>query len=215
MVQIQFFGSMFLMFLCVALVSAQDLDSTLISSDTIEVNKFDFLIQLRKDHRFYIIGNKDTLVESDYYPSDMQFVDFNTDGYDDIKISFVSNVPGIADLFLFDKETCCFKKIIGFQEVPEAIKLKGTNCYYSYHRSGCMDKNWDSDLFLIKNFKVVKIGNIHAVECDDENRGIFVYKLSGGKKVVDTIDILIIQSYANYKDGFLRDYWLKNFRRFD
>ena len=72
----------------------------------------------------------------------------------DIKVSFLSNASGIYDIFLYDKTIDFFKKVNGIQSVPEPQKIKGTECYYSYSRSGCSDQNWDSYLFKIKDLKI-------------------------------------------------------------
>gem|GEM_PF-5245252 len=34
---------------------------------------------------------------------------------------------------------------------PPPQRINGTHYFYSYHKSGCADMDWDSDLFYIHN----------------------------------------------------------------
>jgi hypothetical protein len=146
----------------------------------------------------------------------LEFTDFNGDGYKDLFIIHQSNVPDIRELLLYSKHLKRFVKVNRFSNYQDPKRIPNTTFYYSYHRSGCADFDWDSDLFTIVNFKIVKIGNISGRACeDDKNKGIFVYRMGNHKKMF--VKRFSIQEIGNYKDtkwGFIEDYWKKNYKKF-
>ena len=148
--------------------------------------------------------------------ANFDFVDFNHDGYKDLLIDYLTNVPDIQTLALYDKKTETFKLVKNFEKFPASIRLPNSNLYYSFHRSGCADYNWDSDLFKIVNFRAVKIGNISGLGCDqDKTQGVFIYQIIGNKEVLlKKYPISIIERYKNWKWGFIRYYWIHNYSKF-
>jgi hypothetical protein len=147
----------------------------------------------------------------------LKFQDFNNDGFKDIIIGYYSNVPAISDLILYDPHTRKFVQIKDFSDYPDAIRLKGTNLFYSYHRSGCADNNWDSDLFKVVKFKIVRIGNISGRTCVDppDKPGIYVSKLKGKRELL--FEKFAINKPADFKDckwGFIEWYWKNNYTKF-
>jgi hypothetical protein len=158
------------------------------------------------------------LKNTDYYDegfSSFKFVDFNRDGYKDLFIEHMSNVPARCDLLLYDKRSKKFVLIKDFPDYPAPEKLKGTDLYYSYHRSGCADSNWDSDLFKIINNKIIKIGNISGLDCGDKEVGVFISKIQGSKEqLIRKYPISEIEKYKNHKWGFIKKYWKRNYRKF-
>lgn len=98
------------------------------------------------------------------------------------------------------------------QDFPWAEKIGNTQYYYSYHRSGCADMNWDS---YINNYKKVKIGNISGQECDGTGtkNGPYINKIMGEKrKELAKLPIHTIKQYKEYKWGFIKLYWYKNYK---
>lgn len=80
-------------------------------------------------------------------------------------VSYIGNNPTYF-LYLFDPSKNVFKKLEGFDNFPDAIQLKSYPLfYYSYHRAGCADLNWISDLFKIEKFKAIHIGQIYGQGC--------------------------------------------------
>ncbi|HEY2583841.1 MAG TPA: hypothetical protein VGI43_18675 [Mucilaginibacter sp.] len=145
-----------------------------------------------------------------------EFVDFNGDGYKDLYIEYLSNIPDRGDLILYDKRSKSFIKVKDFPDYPESIRIPNTNVYYSYHRSGCADSDWDSDLYKITNYKIVKIGNISGRDCgDDEKQGVFIYKINGhNERMVETRSIQALNGFKDTKWGFLAIYWKNNYKKF-
>jgi hypothetical protein len=105
-----------------------------------------------------------------------------------------------------------------FQIILNQLNIEGTKCYYSYHRSGCADKNWDSDLFFIENFKTFKLGTISGRECEnrDEKDGIYIYKSKENKETLtETRDINEIHKFQNDKWDYIKEYWTNNYKKFE
>ena len=147
--------------------------------------------------------------------SSFKFKDFNNDGFKDIFIEFFSNTPGDCDLYLYNPALKGFTHVAGISSYPAPIKIPGTKYYYSYHHSGCADENWDSDLFFIKNYKVVCIGNISGDACNLTEPGIFIYRERGDNhKLVKRFKINVIEKYKGYKWEFIERYWKKNYQKF-
>jgi hypothetical protein len=164
----------------------------------------------------FIIKNKqnDTLlIEKDLSPN-FEFKDFNGDGFQDIMFYIMSNTGGVWDLILYDSAKKTFRLVENFPDFPDPIKIENTIFYYSYHKSGCADLNWDSDLFYIKNFKTIRIGNISGEGCNnrDMKDGIYIKKIKGEKETLfQTLPISTIEKYKDYKWGFIEDYWTKKY----
>jgi hypothetical protein len=171
---------------------------------------------LKKYNLFTLKSSKgDVLYKNDNNPSEYIFTDFNEDGFLDIELHFMTNVPGVNEILIFNPELKNFTEIENFSSFPASIKIKNTDYYYSYHRSGCADSNWDSDLFYLKENKAIKIGNIHTIECDnDDDNGIYFYKVNGENK--EQIKLIHIEKkdFKNKWD-FIEKYWSENYEEFE
>jgi hypothetical protein len=148
--------------------------------------------------------------------SSLQFVDFNRDGYKDLLVDYFTNVPDIWSLILFDVRSKSFIKVDKFENFPAAIRISHTNLYYSYHRSGCADMTWDSDLFIIDHFKAVAIGNINGTACNNQDKedGIYISKVRGDK--LELYKKLPISTLSEFDDkwGFIKQYWQRHYHEF-
>jgi hypothetical protein len=145
---------------------------------------------------------------------DINFIDFNHDGYKDLIIDYLTNTPYVQDLMMYNKIHKTFVKVKNFSSYPDAKPIPGTNLFYSYHKSGCADLDWDSDLFTIRNFKVIKLGNISGQGCGGED-GIYVSLITKQKKIlIKKIPISIIEHYKQNKWGFIVDYWKHHYSNF-
>lgn len=144
-----------------------------------------------------------------------EFEDFDGDGITDIRLNYLSNTPGITDLVMFDAKALNFRLVTDFDDYPDPLPVAGTKYYYSYHRSGCADENWGSELFYIENFKAIAIGEIEGIGCEDEERnGIFIYRLNGEeRKEIKAIT----RKPGYYKDKweFIDKYWRSNYKKFE
>lgn len=167
---------------------------------------------------FYLLNSKnDTILKKsgDYFA--IEFKDFNEDGNNDIFLDKGGNMPEWFDLLLYAPSPHNFKIVKGFDAFPAPEQISGTKYFFSYHKSGCADMNWDSDLFYIDNFKAIKLGNISGRECENNgiNDGLHIYKVQGNKKnLLKTLPIETIGKYKDYKWGFIKDYWTINYKQF-
>ncbi|MFD0765360.1 hypothetical protein ACFQZI_10895 [Mucilaginibacter lutimaris] len=177
-----------------------------------------FTLQRSQEIGLCVFDSKnDTVFVDSSYNSGAKFIDFNKDGYQDIWITRSENVPGVRGLLLYDKAVKTFKEVVGFDAFPAPEPIPGTKYYYSYHRSGCADMNWSSDLFYIDNFKPVKIGTINGYECGDDGikDGVYIYKKRGeNETLIRRLPIKTIDNYKEYKWGFIKSYWYRNYKLF-
>ena len=155
--------------------------------------------------------------------ADIKFPDLNKDGYSDILLSYFGNNPTYF-LYLFNPMTKQFKSIKGYMDYPDALQLKSNpKYYYSYHRAGCADANWVSDLFKIVNFRIVQVGHLYAQGCEFEveknPQEIKIYRVTNnneekGKLIVKLPYNEGIEKWGDKWD-FIKNYWNKNYQKFD
>jgi hypothetical protein len=151
----------------------------------------------------------------DYFTWELK--DFNKDGYKDIYLDKGGNTPERFDLLLYAPTTKSFRQVKDFEYFPAPENISGTKYFYSYHKSGCADMNWDSDLFYIKDYKAIRLANISGRECENSGMkdGLYIYKLRGEKKnLIKTLPVKKVHSYKDDKWGFIKEYWAKNYRSF-
>lgn len=192
-----------------------DQDSIIFTRDSCIINKIKFVISWNEESAYIVNQKKDTIyVVNDSGLNFPAFLDYNEDGYKDVIFHFHANNP-TYELALFDPRANTFRLVENYTAYSGAIKIKGTNYFYSYHRSGCADSNWDSDLLIIKNYKAIRIGNIHGAGCEGEKKnGIFIYKINDN----DEILIKSIPRKPGYyadKIDFIEEYWNKNYNLFE
>lgn len=198
-------------------VVQSDTDTTILHIDTAKIKGNTYIAFYKTDTLYVVNNGGDTIIRTPDLHPNFEFNDFNEDGCKDIRIHYLGNVPAVQDLLLFDKTKKSFKLVEDFSRFPDPNPIKGTKFFYSYHRSGCADMNWGSDLFYLDNFKAIRIGNISGYECEnrDTTDGVYIYKVKGSKKTsVVTMPITTIQKYDEYKWGFIKEYWTKNYRKF-
>jgi hypothetical protein len=193
-------------------------DTAFFSFDSAIVANKKYIGFLTRD-TFYLINSRgDILVKQQGYYTTWEFKDLNGDGHKDLILYHSSNASYVLDLFQFSPTANRFKKIQDFDKFPAPEKIKGTKYYYSYHKSGCADMNWDSDLFYIQNHRAIRIGNISGRQChnrDDIKDAVYIYKIHGARKnLLKVLPINIIFKYKNFKWGFIQKYWDKNYIRF-
>lgn len=193
----------------------QIIDSTIVSFQTTNILGEEFRCFGTNEYRIIIVNSKgDTVLNQGDLYFEFEFHDFNGDSLSDIVVHPLTNVPGIQNLLLFDKVKMSFTQVSDFESFPNPKPILGTRYFYSYHRSGCADNYWESDLFYIEEFKTHLLANISGNECEGE-KGIIVSKsFPGEKKIVDKFTIEILEEYNDQKWGFIADYWKKNYSRF-
>lgn len=150
-------------------------------TDTIQIGQQQY-IQIFNGNNFNCLVSVygDTIVRPENYYFKADFLDIDEDGYTDIRVYAYSNTPNQCDNYLFDRDLKTFKLIEGCD--LDIKKLKGTQFYYSYNRSGCSDMNWESHLSKIEHYKLVDYGYIYGQGCDFEIKNnpqvIKIYKIA-------------------------------------
>ena len=92
---------------------------------------------------------EDTLSSTDF---PLKYLDFDKDKNVDIIVTYGGNNFTYL-LYQFDHINNTFKNVEGFDRFPQSIQLKANpKYYYSYHRAGCADYNWVSDLYKNSKF---------------------------------------------------------------
>lgn len=157
----------------------------------------------------------DTIMSSNAL-SDMWFTDFNKDGNMDIMFSYLGNNPYHL-LYLFNPKTSLYTEIKDYGNFSDSKQLTNNpKLYFSYHRAGCADYNWESDLFKIDNYEIIHLGNLYGNGCEADS--LQYIKTSRGKYPNNTkVDSL---SYYNNvpefgdKWDFIEKYWNNNWQKF-
>jgi hypothetical protein len=184
---------------------------------TKDINDSSMLLSVTDNSKVYL---KETIEGG---LGDIHFLDFDKDGYIDIQTVYFGNNLTYY-LYLFDPKTNRFKSAEGFDKYPEALQLKSNSkYYYSYHRAGCADANWVSDLFKIVNFRTIQVGHIYGQGCDFEVKQnpqvIEIYKVLNndeekGRLIAKLPYLKFIPNFGDKWD-FIRKYWNKNHKQFD
>lgn len=193
----------------------QIIDRTIVSFQTTNILGEEFRCFGTNEYRIIVVNSKgDTVLNHGDLYFEFEFHDFNGDSLSDIVVHPLTNVPGIQNLLLFDKVKMSFTQVSDFESFPNPKPILGTRYFYSYHRSGCADNYWESDLFYIEEFKTHLLANISGNECEGE-KGIIVSKsFAGERKIIDKFPIEILEEYDDQKWGFIADYWKKNYSKF-
>ena len=156
----------------------------------------------------------DVLYKNENNPSEYILTDFNEDGFLDIELHFMTNVPSVNEILIFNPKSKSFIEIENFSNFPSAIKIKETDYYYSYERSGCADNDWDSDLFKIINNKAMRFGNIRGIGCEGlKKTGIYINKVNN-EKITEIKFIAREEGYWDEKWDFIANYWTENYNKF-
>jgi len=200
------------------------------SDTTFVINMQTFRFQTKEvnaDQVMLTIFRKSEIIEMDTLDADglsnLKFPDFDNDGNKDIMLTYLGN-NFTYYLYLFDKSNNEFKFVDGFDRFPEAMRLKtNPKYYYSYHRAGCADMNWVSDLFYIDKFKSMHIGHIYGQGCDFEIKEnpqvIEIYKITDdkgeNKKLIEELPYLKNIPDFGDKWDYIEKYWNANYGKFN
>lgn len=198
--------------------TGSSIDSSIVYADSAVILDEVYKVLYKANDMLYVLNPKnDTILKAADLHQNFEFDDFNADGMKDIRVHFLGNVP-FDELLLFDKTKKNFRLVKDFHDFPEPIALQGTKYYYSYHRSGCADMDWDSDLFYLDNYKAIRIGNIAGRQCDNRDGvkdAVYIHKVNGTKETLfKTLPIDTIWKYKDVKWGFIKEYWTKNYKQF-
>lgn len=140
------------------------------------------------------------------------FQDFNHDGFEDVYLSYYTNVPGATTVLLYDPNAQNFKYIDGIQHFFNPVHIENTAYYYAYNRAGCADYNWESFLFAIQGYSAFELAYMNGIGCDDEEKGIFIYDNSDYKNQVLLEELPIVEPQEKF--DFIHDYWKSHWKKY-
>lgn len=196
----------------------QNVDSQILHIDRTIIDGKPYSAVYLSNETFYIFNSDgDTIFRAGDYFWNFEFIDFNEDGRDDIIFHHFGNVP-TQDLLLYNPKDAVFVPVKNFSEFPEPVRVEETKYYFSYHRSGCADMNWDSDLFYFMEYSVERVGNISGRGCDDvgQLKSIDIFKFRNDSvTLIESFAYDTIEFYKNHKWGFIEDYWKNNYLNFE
>jgi len=167
----------------------------------------------RSNSMLYIIRSEnDTVVtrkEEGISPVPLVFEDYNNDGYPDVRYGYNSNYY-YETILLFIPDTKEFRPIEGIDDCDYAYSknIKGTGFYYSYSPNGCGKNNWISKLFVIKDYRIRDLGLIKYKQCEDEDKGMYVYRLTNDTEI-------LIEKFPINESVSCENYWIKNLKNFE
>lgn len=193
-------------------------DTSIISSDSAKVNGELYTAFYRSDDSLFIKDSRNKIVTRvSGLGERFEFQDFNGDGFKDLKVNYMGNGPSFFDILLYDRNTMSFILVMNLSKFPIPKKIRGTKLYYSYHPIGCADLDWQSDLFYIENYTIIRIGTIAGYGCEDDlhEKSVFISKVRGNTEfALEKFPIGIVNKYREVKWGFIADYWKKNYKQF-
>lgn len=91
--------------------------------DSLQINNKIFIV-FQSQNSIFITNNTDTVFSFIENINGAEFKDFNEDGFIDIVIHYITNVPGIYDLALFNPKTEKFNLVQNFNDFPSPEKNK-------------------------------------------------------------------------------------------
>jgi hypothetical protein len=144
-------------------------------------------------------------------PGEIRIEDYNNDGVKDIRYGYNSNYY-CENVLLFDPASKTWKEIKDMNSTHFAYsqRIPQTQVYYSYSPDGCGKNNWVSYLFIIKDFTVKPIGLIQYKQCQDDQNGIYFYKIyKGTKKLLRKLPLQPMN-----KGNIYESYWIKNYKQY-
>lgn len=194
----------------------------LMQIDTSELNGEDIiLIRVNGNPKGVVTLTGDTIVPYQDYYSQIKFLDINLDGFLDIRLFVLSNTPNQCDNYLYDTIGRSFELIKNCD--LDISKIPSSQFYYSYHRAGCSDDNWVSDLSKVNDYELENYGRIYGNGCesDDSNdiRKILIYSVDRNDKH-NSIPMFGLK-YSDFindsvsKWDFIHSYWSEHFEKFD
>jgi hypothetical protein len=163
-----------------------------------------------KDLVLQTIIKRDTL--GDVPLRSIKIEDYNHDSVMDIRYGYNSNYF-YENIFLYDFASKTWRELKNVKGPNYAYskQIPNANVYYSYSADGCGKNNWLSYLFVINRFSVQPIGLLQYRQCADDEKGIYLYKVS--KKGQKFKKKLPLKPVGN-EDNFYERYWTKHFREY-
>lgn len=190
-----------------------------VEDTVIEGNVIYRLIQATLNH-VYVIGNGDTALLSDndaIVPQQVQELDLDQDGFDDVIVNLFSNTPGEEEQYLHDPSGRRFDRLENASYYMNTQPLRGTGYCWTYNRAGCADYSWESWLFGIANGTAYSLAHIEARICPGYGDAkVLVYRAIDNKDIerVDSIPADTSIEFQREKGTMIEEYWTKHYKLF-
>lgn len=181
--------------------------------DTLSLNGQQFIQTNINEHFYSLTSLKgDTIIQAEDFYFKLQILDFNEDGYKDLRVYIFSNTPNQCDNYLYDKDSKTFKLLqhcgLDFKKIPK------TNYYFTQFKTGCAGSNFGSYLYKLENFDFTLIAYIEENGCDFDTlnfpKNYKIYKVTNTKQ--EKLKLLKICSYYNFEG--IEKYWNNNNTKF-
>lgn len=186
---------------------------TTILVDTLYLNGQQFIQTIKNKHFYSLTSLKgDTIIQAEDFYFKFQILDFNEDGYKDLRVYIFSNTPNQCDNYLYDNKSKSFKLLqrcgLDFTKIPK------TNYYFTQFKTGCAGSNFGSYLYKLENFDFTEIAYIEENGCEFDTlnfpKNYKIYKVTNTKQ--EKLKLLKICSYYNFEG--IEEYWNNNYRKF-
>ncbi|MEM9526264.1 MAG: hypothetical protein AAGA31_06620, partial [Bacteroidota bacterium] len=100
-------------------IGSETIMGHLASADSLEVADQTFRMFRFSSGVTYLLDNENNLIyEDEDYSYEQELIDFNHDGYKDLKYKYLTNVPGVDKLLLFDTISNVFREVDNFSKFP-------------------------------------------------------------------------------------------------
>ena len=205
------------------LASAQELIDTTYSINNVKISVADKPLNNEFLSLNITTGNETLLFDTLEQWNSIAYIEltnFDSDQFPDLMVCYLGNNPFYI-LYIFDSNTQKFRKIADYHNFPDSKQLTTEpNFYFSYHRAGCADLNWVSDLFKLENFRIHHLGHIYGQGCDadiehePQQIEIFDVTLAGENKLRETLNYLPNINEHSDKWEFIKKYWNEYAKKF-
>lgn len=215
--------SLFFLVLLVVLCACSDAPSLTTKKNPIdvenEVSKASIIINgsifqvININERFYCLLNRDgdTIIPKEDYYFQLEILDFDDDGFEDLRVFVMSNEANQCDNYWFDSSSEKFKKIENCDLNFE--KIKGKDYCFTYYGTGCADGEHTSDLYKMNKYNFKLVGQIIEKGCEFDT--IKEPKIAKIYTYLNDSTDKLIKTYKLYEFEGAHSYWEKNCSKFD
>ena len=195
-------------------IDAETISKISSNADTLTINGQRF-IETRKNNNFYCLTSLkgDTIIDAEDFYFKCEILDFNDDGYKDLRVFIYSNTANQCDNYLYDKDTKTFKQLqfcdLDFKKIPNK------NYYFTYFKKGCAGQDFGSYLSKLEGNNFINLAYIEENGCDFDTinnpQNFKIYQVLETQK--ETLKLVKTYKYNDFEG--IEEYWKLNCEKFD